>query len=190
MLKKVLQLLLIFLAIIFGGFFIAYFFYPQSDIPGQKASNFGEGIVYSGLIVIFLWAVYGSYKKWVIKKDLVEAVGTSKKRSLKIIIITAIIFTVLVIPALYLMLFSTGSVTTQTDKQSEGWTDENKASFKKGLLGNCGDKAIALCECTADYLIDRYSLDELSKIQNSYKEGDKPPQEFLDASHSCISSSR
>ena len=187
MLKKIIQFFLIILSIIIGGLIIGYFFFPQTGVPGQQASNFGGGIVYATIVMIFLWALHGSYKKWSKKKDLIETVGTSKKSALKIIIITTIIFTVLVIPVLYLTFFSSETVTTQTNNQSGGWTNETKASFKEGVLNTCGGKATELCICMADYLIERYSLEELSRLETWTPEEGQPPQEILDATNACFS---
>lgn len=68
---------------------------------------------------------------------------------------------------------------------SKGWTDTSKASFKKGILNSCGSGGTKVCTCVADYLINKYTLDELEGWQQQYKETGNPPQKLKEATNAC-----
>ncbi|MBI2327390.1 hypothetical protein HYU92_03630 [Candidatus Curtissbacteria bacterium] len=148
----------------------------------------------SVIVYIFLGLIIFSVIKIIFNKirkkdasdnleDIKHQKPSKRSRILKVLIIAVIIGFIAI------LFISIAFYLTSDETDSKGWTYSTKSSFKEGILSTCGTKATELCSCTADYLIERYSLEELSKLQNLTLESDKPPQEFLDAAHACLSDS-
>lgn len=158
----------------------------------QQAFQIGQ-FLGSVLIYIFigliLLKVFVTIKRKLKKKNDVDFINeVSKKRHSvldKILLAFVIVFVALILWAGF-GVFSIKETTIRAP-DSKGWTDTSKASFKKGILDSCGSGGVKVCTCIADYLISKYSLDELTAMQQRIKETDNPPQEFKDATNACTS---
>lgn len=174
--------------IFFGAIIIAIAYFPKTDNQSLMASNFGEALVPSTLIVLFFWGAYGSYKKWK-RKDIPEELPEAKRKHLtKKLIIMAGIIVVVSLFFVWVLTYDINKATKiQSNTKSQVWTETQKSSLRKGMLDSCGNGGTIICNCLADYFINNYTLDDMTIMVTEMKKTGKPTQAYTDAVNSCTS---
>jgi hypothetical protein len=73
------------------------------------------------------------------------------------------------------------------------WPEENRAAFARSCLANARKTQptapeaalVAYCDCTADHLQKRYSLEEFEAIEAKSLREKKPPMELVEVVEEC-----
>lgn len=86
--------------------------------------------------------------------------------------------------------FSQGLKTSSANPSSSSSTDFMKQGYKTEFVKSCeqGGASAASCTCIADYMINKYSTNELLQISQQYSQTKQIPQELTAAAQSCVSS--
>jgi hypothetical protein len=73
------------------------------------------------------------------------------------------------------------------------WPEENRTAFTGACLANARktrpaaseESLVAYCDCTAEYLQARYSLEEFTALEAKSVRENKPPVEIVQAVEDC-----
>lgn len=68
---------------------------------------------------------------------------------------------------------------------AHGWTETTRAIYMKDSLDSCGTANPKFCTCLANYLMKKYSFEEIHSMSQDIRDNNASPQGIKDATNYC-----
>lgn len=158
-----------------GGYIIAGLIWAMAQ--GFRNTMGGE-------IVVLVIAVVAGFFYYPLKAKI--KIGSS---FIRVVVTFLIIMIISAIAIGFLTPFANLSLNESNATQSDvhGWTETTKAMFRKDSLNSCGTADPKFCTCLANYLMSKYSFEEIHNMSQDIRNKNASPQSIKDATNYCLS---